>query len=243
MDRKLANKARAEEFERIMNMSLEELEAELGDDDFFKDVFGDLTISKQIRDASNKSGIKLRDTIGDPLDDCLKFSNPDFNPANENTDNNCVNSAIAFCMRRLGMDVSAKPIPSEKIASGGWTNQEVSSAIKGMLPDHIKLTNVKSSSDIEKQITKQIFESCDEGHNVGMVTLLIEGIGCHDMAWEKMPNSDVIKLYDPARKNADMNKYYDLILSYQDRSRLNSIRLDDCAIDRDNLLKLFVKNA
>ncbi len=160
--------------------------------------------------------------------------NPNYkeNAISEKYKMNCTNCITAYALRRMGLDVEAKPLAQ------GRDIREMNLMFKSCLgPKHTKKVSFNPHSDTAKSVRDGLVKQCEElcGDDAGVGFIRVQGPYCgHVFSWEKMDDGRVI--FVDAQSNDVDNKVIDNYFNYIAKGRYLApdvmvTRLDDCTID------------
>ena len=160
----------------------------------------------------------------------LKLCNKNWDP-HGSSKGNCMNSVIAYTLRRLGFDVTA-------LGGNGMSARDLDKVFKGSLnqSDILKFDRLNP----EKQIKDWVLANVSDDKAIGYVGYdrPNSDTGGHVFAWEK--NGDIILLRD-TQSAGNSNTMLRIIRSLKDPSKVAEefiiSRLDNCAIDINEILK------
>lgn len=192
--------------------------------------------SQKIMDVAEKTGFKLRENIRTPSEDA-KIANPmswDRNASEWR--NNCSHACMSYVLRRMGLDVEAKPMSFDE--EGGLMFSELGHYFKGLHPDHYTMPKVSSPEEAKRLLEREIMDKC-RGNEPGATGLfevkLADSLGAarHYLVWENADGS--IKFLDPQIHSDSAERYFAGLANGKLKSTIMIDRFDDLELRVNNL--------
>lgn len=160
--------------------------------------------------------------------------NPNYNPnaLTQRYSMNCTNCIMAYALRRMGLDVEARPL-----ASGRDIAEMELFFDDCMHPSHSKETHFNPKTDTAQSVKDTLIQNCKDlcGDDAGVGFIRVQGAYCgHVFNWEKLDNGDVIFIDAQSNDvdNKTTEKYFEWIAKGQVLAPGAFVsRLDDCRVD------------
>lgn len=203
-----------------------------------------LSTEKQLRVTDNakkiaeRTGLKIKDQAFSMADDIM-IANKDYIPGAPQWKDNCGHASIANILRRMGLDVKAKPMgPFEE---GGLTYNEVTTLFRRAKSNKVSFDKGIGGEAVEKKMSKAIIEACNgEDGSLGIVKLTRPN-GGHFFTFE-IDNGKVIFSNPQSNDIPPISHYFQEISDDKIVKELIFSRLDNLEL-RSNRILDFVENA
>lgn len=197
-------------------------------------------IPERIKAISEKTGLKLKETATTVAED-TKMANPtEYDRTKPEWKNNCSHACMSYVLRRLGLDIQAKPMSS--FEEGGLMFSELGHYFKGINTDHIAVPKLSNGKDVKAYVANEIIKNC-QGSEPGACGIFKityssgpkEGHG-HFMAWENV--NGIIQFLDPQVHSDNADSYFENIVSGAINNTIQAARFDNLEIRVNNLSEI-----
>lgn len=199
-------------------------------------------LDSKIKDV-HSTGFNVKEEPSTVVDDAAVI-NPNYNPRSlsQRYSMNCTNCVMAYALRRMGLDVEAKPL------SSGRDTFEMDLFFEGCTDKkHSRDLKFSTYSDTAQSVKSDISKACSDlcGDDAGVGFIRVQGPYCgHVFNWEKLDNGDVI--FVDAQSNDVDNKITEQYFEYIAKGTYLApgafvCRFDNCNVDT-KVLKAAVRN-
>ncbi len=186
-----------------------------------------LFISDRIRAVSGETGLKLK-TKTFSMEEDLKVVNLGYNRNKPEWKNNCSHASIAYLLRRMGLDIKAKPMKFDE--EGGLMFAEATSYFKGAKRSSIELAKSSSSDGYKRELSNKILSLCkNESKGMGIIALRRIDSSGHFFTWENQRGKIVFTNPQIGGINAD--QYFNDIVVGKVKNVFDVARLDNLEIN------------
>ena len=198
-----------------------------------------LRVTDNAKKIAERTGLKIKDQAFSMADDIM-IANKDYIPGAPQWKDNCGHASIANILRRMGLDVKAKPMgPFEE---GGLTYNEVTTLFRGAKSNKVSFDKGIGGEAVEKKMSKAIIEACNgEDGSLGIVKLSRNVNGGHFFTFE-IDNGKVIFSNPQTNDIPPASHYFQEISDDKIVKELIFSRLDNLEL-RSNRILDFVENA
>lgn len=185
-------------------------------------------ISEQAKKISEATGFKLKKFGSKAIDDC-KPVNPNYDKGGKYTQN-CFYSSMAWCMRRMGLDVQVRPDGNGQI---GFF--DIPEYFKNVKPNILNVDSKGSTAKaVRESVSKAIGEKFKANRAFGIIDLTkLDGSG-HFFSWEK--NGEHIDFFDPQSGGLiNPESFFQWSAEEKIKREFRLVRLDDLEFKLDHL--------